>query len=206
MVVEPEPASPPAIPNNRSGRGVSFAVEPPPAYGGGGGGGTHHDSSNNRNNYGAATVGLTRGEDPTWRMDQSNEGSTSQGGGGGSGSSNSGSNDGGDEVHALPHPHTRGHGGLTAHEAMLNASRRRSLQSSKSLRHGSLRDLRQALSRQPSVLSIYSPLEVRRADSGLPSRSLTCVVINLIGAGYVLLPHGTSSLGRYSFVIETLEH
>jgi hypothetical protein len=81
------------------------------------------------------------------------------------------------------------------HEAILNASRRRALESTRSLRHGSLRSLRESLGRQPSIMSIYSPLEVRRVDSGLPARSLTCVVINVISAGYILLPYGTFSCG-----------
>lgn len=77
------------------------------------------------------------------------------------------------------------------HAPILDHSRRMRMRSSRSFGRDSLRDLRKAMGRQASVMSIYSPLEARRVDGGLPPRSLTCVVMNLISAGYILLPYGT---------------
>lgn len=77
--------------------------------------------------------------------------------------------------------------------SILRKNRRSQMQEFRSIGSSSVRRIRNSLGgpRRGSVMSIYSPLEARRVDGGLSPRSLTCIVMNLISAGYILLPHGT---------------
>lgn len=71
-------------------------------------------------------------------------------------------------------------------EAKLNENRRARLRNARSLSHSSLQNFSEATSSQSSIGS--------SVNNGLHPRSLICVVINLISAGYILLPHGKYEL------------